>query len=70
MSNDEKVVVQIMKTADGIMHDIRPCEMTLVSKGDGGIIHIELGDGTGIEFMANSMIVAMTHLILGQEEDR
>ena len=62
---EEKVVVQIMKTKGDKMAAIRPCEVTLVSKGDGGIIHIELGDGTGIEFMANSMIVAMTHLILG-----
>ena len=62
---EEKVVVQIMRTKGDKMAAIGPCEVTLAGKGDGGIIHIELGDGTGIEFMANSMIVAMTHLILG-----
>lgn len=60
---DEKVVIPIMKTKGDKMAAIRSCEMTFVS--DDGTIHIELGDGTGIEFKANSVIMAMMYLILG-----
>lgn len=64
MGKIEKVTV--MKSRDGLMVDIAQRDVTLVNDD---IIRIDMGNGQAVEFKANPMIVAMTHLLMGGGEE-
>lgn len=66
MNDELYTMVTILEERNGIMKDIKPCKVTRM----GSALHVDLGDGVGIEFMANSMINAVAHLFPEQEAER
>lgn len=62
MKREEKVT--ILRSRDDILQDLVERSVYLV---DDDVIHIDFGDGKSIEFKANAMFVAMTHLLLDEK---